>query len=99
VLAGEGEELVALGALGNLDVVAVGPLLDLAVRPRVKEGIAEARLSGGGGGRSLRVGTLGILAGETRLAAETGNQGVAGGGLGDIVAALVEPGLDVRVGP
>lgn len=36
VLAGEGEELVALGALRNLDAVLVGPLLDLAVGPRVE---------------------------------------------------------------
>jgi len=49
VLAGESNELVALGALGNLDAVAVGPLLDLAVRPGVEESIAEALLSSGGG--------------------------------------------------
>jgi hypothetical protein len=91
VLAGKSEELVALGALGNLDVVAVGPLLDLAIRPRVEESVAEAGLSGGGGGRNLSVGALGVLAGKTGLAAEAGNQRVAGGGLGDVVATLIEP--------
>lgn len=99
VLAGEGEELVALGALGNLDAVAVGPLLDLAVRPRVEEGIAEALLSSGGRRRDRSVGALGVHAGETRLAAEAGNERVAGSGLGNIVATLIEPGLNVRIGP
>jgi hypothetical protein len=42
MLAGKSEELIALGALGNLDTVAVGPLLDLAVGPRVEERVTEA---------------------------------------------------------
>jgi hypothetical protein len=99
VLAGKSEELVALGALGNLDTVAVGPLLDLAVRPRVEESVAEALLSSGGGGRDGSVSTLGVQAGEAGLAAHAGNERVAGRWLGNIVATLVEPSLDVRVRP
>jgi hypothetical protein len=46
VLAGESEELVAPAALGNLDAILVGPLLDLGVAPGVEESVREA-LSGG----------------------------------------------------
>jgi hypothetical protein len=99
VFAGKSKELVALGTLGNLDTVAVSPLLDLAVGPRVEKSVAKARLSGGGGRRDLSVGALGVQAGETRLAAEAGNERVAGGGLGNVVATLIEPSLDVRVRP
>jgi hypothetical protein len=91
VLTGKSKKLVALGTLGNLDVVAVSPLLDLAVRPRVKKSVAEAGLSGGGGRRDLSVGALSVLAGKTGLAAEAGNERVAGGRLGDVVATLIEP--------
>jgi hypothetical protein len=99
VLAGESEELVALGALGNLDTVLVGPLLDLAVGPRVEKSVAEALLSSRGGGRDLGVGTLEVEASDARLTADVGNEAVTGGGLGNGVAALIEPGLQVRVGP
>lgn len=99
MLAGEGDEFVALGALGNLDAVGVSPLLDLAVRPRVEEGITETLLGGGGGRRDLGVGTLGVQASKTRLAAKAGNERVAVGWLRDRVAALIEPRLDVRVRP
>lgn len=99
VLAGKSDELVALGALRDLDAVLVGPLLDLRVGPGIEESIAEALLGSGGGRRDLSVGTLGVLASKTRLAAEAGNEGVAGGGLGNVVAALIKPGLEVRVRP
>jgi hypothetical protein len=99
VLAGESDELVALGALGNLDTVLVGPLLDLAVRPRVEEGIAEALLSVGSSRGDGCVGTLGLLASETRLAPDGSDHGVTVVGLGNVVAALVEPSLEVRVRP
>jgi hypothetical protein len=99
VLAGKSKELVALGALGHLDAVLVGPLLDLAVRPRVEESVAEALLSVGSSGRDRSVGTLGLLASKTRLAAESSDHRVAGVGLGNVVAALIEPRLEVRVGP
>jgi hypothetical protein len=99
VLAGKSDELVTLGTLGNLDAVLVSPLLDLAVRPRVKEGVTEALLGVGSSGRNGSVGTLGLLASKTRLAAESSNHRVAGAGLGNVVAALVEPRLEVRVRP
>jgi hypothetical protein len=99
VFAGKSDELVALGALGNLDVVLVGPLLDLAVGPRVEKRVTQALLSSGSGGRDLGVGTLGILAGKARLAAEAGNKRVTAGWLGNGVATLIEPSLDIRVGP
>jgi hypothetical protein len=40
-----------------------------------------------------------LLAGETRLAADGSDHGVAGVGLGNVVAALVKPSLEVRVRP
>ena len=99
VLAGESDELVALGALGNLDTVLVSPLLDLAVRPGVEKGVAEALLGVGSSGRNRSVGTLGLLASKTRLAAESSNHRIAGAGLGNVVTALVKPRLEVRVRP
>jgi hypothetical protein len=99
VLAGEGKKLVALGALGNLDTVLVGPLLDLAVRPGVEKSIGEVLLGGSSRRGGLVVGTLSVQAGKTRVTAEAGNERVAGVGLGNLVTALVEPGLEVRVGP
>jgi hypothetical protein len=99
VLAGKSEELVALGALGNLDTVLVSPLLDLAIRPRVEKGIAERLLGSGGRGRSLSVGTLEVQAGKTGLATNAGNEAITSRRLGNRVAALVEPGLQVRVRP
>jgi hypothetical protein len=56
-------------------------------------------LGGGGGRRDLGVGTLGVQASKTRLAAKAGNERVAVGWLRDRVAALIEPRLDVRVRP
>ena len=47
----------------------------------------------------MSVSALGVLASKTRLAAKAGNERVAGGGLGNVVAALVEPRLEVRVRP
>jgi hypothetical protein len=99
VLAGESKELVALGALGNLDTVAVSPLLDLAVGPGVEESVAEALLGGGGGGRGLSVSALGVLAGKAGLAADAGDQRVASGRLRRGVTTGIEPGLEVRVRP
>jgi hypothetical protein len=99
VLAGKGEELVTLGALGDLDSVLVSPLFDLAVRPRVKKSIAEARLGSGGRRRDGRISALEVQAGLARVSADSSNQLVAGRGLGNIVATLIEPGLEVRVGP
>jgi hypothetical protein len=40
-----------------------------------------------------------LLASKTRLAAESSNHRVAGVGLGNVVAALIEPRLEVRVRP
>ena len=99
VLAGKSDQLVTLGALGNLDAVLVGPLLDLRVRPRVQKGIAQTLLSSGGGSRGLGVNTLGVLAREAGLAAEVGDERVTGRGLRDVVATLIEPRLEVRVRP
>jgi hypothetical protein len=99
VLAGKSNELVALGALRNLDTVLVGPLLDLAIRPRVEKGVAEALLSVGSGRRDRGVGTLRLLASKARLAADGSDHGIAGVGLRNVVATLVEPSLEVGVGP
>jgi len=56
-------------------------------------------LSGGSGGRGLGINTLSVLAREAGLAAEVGDERVTGRGLRDVVATLIEPSLEVRVGP
>lgn len=99
VLAGESKQLVALGSLRNLDAVLVSPLLDLAVRPGIKKCVTETLLSSSGRRRGLSVCILGVQAGKAGLAANVGNQSVASRGLGNFVAALVEPSLEVRVRP
>ena len=99
MLAGKSDQLVTLGALGNLDAVLVGPLLDLGVGPRLEKSIAQALLSGSGGSRGLGVNTLSVLAREAGLAAEVGDERVTGRGLRDVIATLIEPSLEVRVGP
>ena len=53
----------------------------------------------GSSGRDGSVGALGLLAGKARLAAESSDHRVAGVGLGHVVAALIEPRLEVRVRP
>lgn len=50
MLAGQGDELVALGALRDLDALLVEPFLDLAVAPAIEELIAERMLGRFGGG-------------------------------------------------
>lgn len=99
MLACKSEELVALGALGNLDAVLVGPLLDLAVGPGVENSVTEALLSSSGGLGSRSIGALGVQASKTSLTTESGNEGITSGRLRSWVATLVEPSLDVRVGP
>lgn len=99
MLAGESDQLVALGALGDLDAVLVGPLLDLAVGPGVEECVREALLGVGGRLGGGGVGGLQVQAGETRIAADGGNELVTGRGLGCGIAALVQPCLEVGVGP
>jgi len=47
LLAGKGDQLVPLGTLRYLDTVLVGPFLDLAVTPRVKQLIGQRLLSAG----------------------------------------------------
>lgn len=91
MLAGESNKLVALGALGDLDAVLVGPLLDLRVRPGVEESVAQALLGSSSGRGDLGVGTLSVLASKARLATKAGNERVTGGGLGNVVSTLVEP--------
>lgn len=53
----------------------------------------------GSNGRDRGVGTLGVQTGKTGLAADAGNERIAGRWLGNGVAALIEPSLEVRVRP
>jgi hypothetical protein len=99
VLAGERNELVALAALRHLYAVLVGPLLDLAVAPALEKCIAERLLSASscGGGRSVIL--RGALGCEVSVAADSRNELVTVARLRDWDATLVEPSLQVRVGP
>lgn len=99
MLAGESGELVALATLGDGDAVLVQPLLDLAVRPAVEELVGEALLGSGGLRRDGVVTLVGFLGGNVRVTADRGDELVAAAGLRGRNAALVEPGLQVRIGP
>lgn len=99
VLASESSELVALAALGNGNAVLVEPLLDLAVRPAVEELVGKALLSVSGLLGSGVVLLVGFLSSNVRVAADGGDEGVAGAGLGNGNTTLVTPSLQIRVGP
>lgn len=99
MFAGESNELVALATLWNLDAIAVGPLLDLAVAPALEELIAE-RLSGASsrlGSRSVLLRSL--VGGDLGVTAKGSNELITVTWLRDRNTALIEPGLQVRVGP
>lgn len=99
MLAGKSDELVALAALWDLDAVAVGPSLDLAVTPALEERIAE-RLGGTGGRLGSRSVLLSSLIGsDLRVAAQGGNELVAIARLRDWNTTLIAPCLQVGVGP
>jgi len=99
VLACKSGELVTLAALGNGDAVLVEPLLDLAVRPALEKLVGKALLGVGGllGGRVVLL--VGFLSSNVRVTTDGGNKRVAVAGLGNGDAALVAPGLQVRVRP
>jgi hypothetical protein len=99
VLAGKSDELVALAALWNLDAVLVEPLLDLAVTPAVEELLAERLLGRVGGCRSRGSCGSGVVGCDTGVAAERGDELVTVGWLWGWDTTLIEPGLDVRLGP
>lgn len=77
VLTGEGDELVLLGALWDLDSVLVQESLQIGVRPRVVESIGEAGRCRSGGCRNRRVGGRGIVARDTGVAANRRDELVA----------------------
>ena len=99
MLTGQSDELVALAALRNLDAVAVGPCLDLAVAPAVEECVTE-RLSGTSGrlgGRGVLLSSL--IGSDLRVAAKGSNELVAVAWLRNWNTTLVAPSLQVGVRP
>ena len=99
VLAGDGEELGALGSVWNLDAVLVSPSLDLRIIPRVKDSVGD-RGSGGLSGSRGRAGSLlGLQGSETRVAADRSDELVAGSWLWCWDTVGIEPVLKVRLGP
>lgn len=78
VLAGKGEELIALGALGNRDAVLVSPLLDLAIGPGVEESVSEGLLGVGGRAGDGGIGGFGVQGTETSIAADSSNKLITG---------------------
>lgn len=99
MLAGQGNHLVALATLWDLEAVLVGPLLDLAVAPALQQSVAQRSLSRSsrlGGGSVLVSGGVGA---DLAVAAHARDELVAGAGLWGGDATLVEPLLEVRVGP
>jgi hypothetical protein len=99
VLAGESSELVTLAALRNGDAVLVEPLLDLAVRPTLEELVGKALLGVGSLLGSGVVLLVGFLRSNVRVTTDGSNERVAVAGLRNRNAALVAPGLQVRVRP
>ena len=99
VLACKTDELVALAALGHLDTVPVAPLLDLAITPAVEELVAQGLLSTGSRGRRGGGGGCSRVGSDTSIAAKRGDHLVAVVGLRVRDTTLIEPSLEVRVGP
>lgn len=99
MLASKSEKLIALTALWNLDPILVGPLLDLRVAPRIKERIRQALGSSGGGRGSSSGVSSEVVGGDTTVAADGGDDLVAGRWLRYWDATLVAPCLQVRFGP
>jgi hypothetical protein len=99
VLAGKSGELVTLATLGNGNAVLVEPLLDLAVRPALKELVREALLGVRGllGGRVVLL--VGFLSSNVGVTTDGGDERVTVAGLGNRDATLVAPGLQIRVRP
>ena len=99
VLACERNELVALGALRNLNPVGVAPGFDLGIGPGVEQCIGEGLVRGRGGVGDGCERVVVLLRGDARVASDLGDELVALAGLGDGDAALVEPELEVGFGP
>lgn len=99
MLAGESKELVALGALGDLDTVLVGPGLDVTIGPRVQKSIGESLLGTGGSRRSGRGSLSSLVGSKAAVATDGGDKLVTAAGLRSWDATLIEPSLEVRVRP
>lgn len=99
MLAREGNQFVALAALGHLDAVRVTPFLDLGVGPRVEELVGEVLVCLLCLGRGVVKRGLELNGRKTRVAADGGDQLVTRARLRDVIAAFVEPGLEIRFGP
>jgi hypothetical protein len=99
VLSDKSPQFVDLGALGNRDAVLVAKLLELGLAPSVNDGVSQVGIGSLDLlSSSIRL-ALGLEVGEARVAADRGNQLVAGGGLRGREAVGVKPLLEIRLGP
>ena len=92
-------KLIALGALGNLNPIGIGPLLDLRVAPGIEESIGEGLLGSRGRVSNGCDGVFVLLRGDARVAADVGDQLVTVAGLRDRDTTFVKPKLEVGIGP
>lgn len=89
VLTGQRNEFVALGALGNLDVMLIEEFLQLGVGPGVEKLLAQRLFGSFGFGRCRCGNAARLQADEAGVAAYGCNELVAGGGLGCGPSTLV----------
>lgn len=99
VLSNKSPKLVDLGALRNRDAVLVAELLELGLAPSVNDGVSQIVIGRLNLSRGLVRLALGLEVGETRVAADRGNQLIASGWLRGREAVGIEPLLEIRLRP
>lgn len=99
VLADKSTELIDLGALRNGDAVLVAELLELSLTPSIDELVGQGSVGSVGTGGRGGGGILRLEVGETRVAADGGNELVARAGLRGGETVGVKPLLEIRLGP
>ena len=99
VLAGKSNEFIALRALGDLDIVFIKELLQPGVRPGIEQLLAQRGLGSFSRRDCRRSEVAGLQASQTGVAADRGNESITVGGLGNRPSALIEPFLEIGLGP
>lgn len=99
MLAGKGNKLVLLGALRDLDSVLVEPGLEVALAPGAQKCISQGLLGLNSGARGGSSSDGSLVGSDTGVAADRGNKLIARARLRDRNATLVEPSLEIGIGP
>lgn len=99
VLAGESNQLIALRALGHLHIVLVEELLQLRVRPGIEKLLTQRSFGSFSGGDNRCSDTPGLKTGQVGVSAHISNELVTVRWLRSGPSSLIEPLLQVGVGP